>query len=95
MNVCEGNQIQREHLPAYILEHTPGHLEVDPAENGPVLQPIVHEHNHSGTSWADAERKMIMDAMVKAQGRKSEAAEILGYCRSTLWRKNEEARIIE
>jgi two-component system, NtrC family, response regulator AtoC len=95
VNVCEGNQIKREHLPAYILEHSPGYSDMAPLENGPALQQTVQEHSHSGTSWADAERKMIMDAMVKAQGRKSEAAEILGYCRSTLWRKMKRHGIIE
>jgi two-component system, NtrC family, response regulator AtoC len=35
----------------------------------------------------EAERKMIMDAMVKTKGRRCEAARILGWGRSTLWRK--------
>ncbi len=30
---------------------------------------------------------MIMDALIKAGGRKNRAAEILGWGRSTLWRK--------
>jgi transcriptional regulator of acetoin/glycerol metabolism len=33
------------------------------------------------------ERQMIMDALVRAGGRKSKAADILGWGRSTLWRK--------
>jgi DNA-binding NtrC family response regulator len=38
-------------------------------------------------SWPDMERQMILDALYKARGRKSKAAEILGWGRSTLWRK--------
>jgi DNA-binding NtrC family response regulator len=38
-------------------------------------------------NWADMERKMILDALLQAKGRKNRAAEILGWARSTLWRK--------
>lgn len=35
----------------------------------------------------DLERRRILDALERAQGRKAEAAEILGMSRTTLWRK--------
>jgi PAS domain S-box-containing protein len=38
-------------------------------------------------SWKDVERRMILDALVKSGGRKNKAAELLGWGRSTLWRK--------
>lgn len=41
----------------------------------------------SGESWPDVERRMILDALVRAGGRRSKAAELLGWGRSTLWRK--------
>ncbi len=39
------------------------------------------------TSWNEIERKMIMDALIRAKGRRNTAAQILGWGRSTLWRK--------
>jgi DNA-binding NtrC family response regulator len=33
------------------------------------------------------ERQLILDALVRAKGRRGRAAEILGWGRSTLWRK--------
>ncbi len=38
-------------------------------------------------NWAEAEQQMILDAMVKARGKRTEAAKLLGWGRSTLWRK--------
>ena len=37
--------------------------------------------------WEDVQRKMILETLVKTGGRKSKAAELLGWGRSTLWRK--------
>jgi len=95
VNVCEGNQIQREHLPAYLWENHLHRGEHTPADDGPGPVRTRTEHHRSEISWADAERQMIMDAMVKSQGRKSDAARMLGYCRSTLWRKMKRHGIIE
>jgi two-component system, NtrC family, response regulator AtoC len=95
VNVCEGNQIQQEHLPAYIMENPLDSHELDVTDTGPLPVVISGEHEHRGVSWADAERTMILDAMLKAQGRKSDAAKMLGYCRSTLWRKMKRHGIIE
>lgn len=52
-----------------------------PAGVGPLVPP------DAGERWPDVERKMILDALVRAGGRRSKAAEILGWGRSTLWRK--------
>jgi two-component system response regulator AtoC len=45
-------------------------------------------------NWADTERRLILDAMVKGGGRRSKAAEILGWGRSTLWRKMKRYQIV-
>ncbi len=88
VNVCEGKQVQPLHLPAYILERDPREPDDDLLQGeGAAPSAPVQAAPHDETTWIDAERKMIMDAMVKAQGRKSLAAEHLGWCRSTLWRK--------
>ena len=38
-------------------------------------------------SWTSVEKKMIMDALMKTGGKRGLAAELLGWGRSTLWRK--------
>jgi transcriptional regulator of acetoin/glycerol metabolism len=39
------------------------------------------------SNWQEAERKLILDAMIKVRGKRDEAARLLGMGRSTLWRK--------
>lgn len=41
----------------------------------------------------DLERKLILDALAKTRGRKTQAAEVLGMSRATLWRKMRELGI--
>jgi two-component system, NtrC family, response regulator AtoC len=95
VNVCDGNRIQLEHLPAYIVENSVADDAIDPMENlATLVKPLIRTEGNE-VRWPDAERRMIMDAMVKSQGRKSEAAQALGYCRSTLWRKMKKYGIIE
>ncbi|GFM36867.1 sigma-54 interaction domain-containing protein [Desulfovibrio psychrotolerans] len=38
-------------------------------------------------TWQEKERSMILDALARTGGRKQEAADTLGWSRSTLWRK--------
>jgi two-component system, NtrC family, response regulator AtoC len=88
VNVCEGSRIQLHHLPAYILEEEAPQPESDAAaENGAAPLAAAAHPAAAKATWIEAERRLLMDAMVKAQGRKTAAAELLGCCRSTLWRK--------
>lgn len=88
VNICEGNRILPDHLPAYILEYDPDEQEINGGLNGTPENPSSRRPSEgSDLTWTDTERKMIMEAMVKAQGRRAEAAKILGWGRSTLWRK--------
>jgi two-component system, NtrC family, response regulator AtoC len=47
----------------------------------------TREQKQEELEWPAIERKMIVDAIVKAQGRRTKAAEILGWSRSRLYRK--------
>ncbi|MBW1997470.1 MAG: sigma 54-interacting transcriptional regulator [Deltaproteobacteria bacterium] len=91
VNICQGTVILPRHLPAYLTEATP-----------PCAPPSVGEEmdsiplvsllgegggEDSGQTWASMEKRMIMDALLKARGRRSKAASLLGWGRSTLWRK--------
>lgn len=100
VNVCPGERIRSAHLPAYITESSTGvaaRPEPVPAVEPRSGQPepahaggaggSPHVHPVLGESWPDVERRMILEALVRAGGRRSKAAEILGWGRSTLWRK--------
>jgi PAS domain S-box-containing protein len=90
INICQKNEIQLEHLPAYIAES-----ESEPENNDPVNQIaetstwIIPQTSPSNENqkWADMEKNMILSALIEAKGRRKKAAALLGWGRSTLWRK--------
>ena len=87
LNVAGERPIAVEHLPAYLLESPPAGpgraaAPASSGESSPSPSPAA-----SHRTWAGAEREMILDALVQAKGRKQVAAELLGWGRSTLWRK--------
>ncbi len=91
VNFCSGKTIHVRHLPAYLTEpggafggapETPG--------GGPREAALSSASALSALSqdgWEAAEKRLILEAMVKAGGRKGKAAELLGWGRSTMWRK--------
>jgi len=84
VTVCQGRELDLNHLPLYVRSMDLLRPEqASPAEN--VIAEIQPQPVCS--NWTHMERQLIMDAMVKAGGRKSKAADILGWGRSTLWRK--------
>ncbi|GBC63894.1 sigma-54-dependent Fis family transcriptional re gulator [Desulfonema ishimotonii] len=92
VNFCDDGIIHRLHLPAYITE-------TGTAEPFPSPEPVPFMQMGAATevvppravtetrTWEAVERQMIMDALVKTGGRRSRAAHLLGWGRSTLWRK--------
>jgi transcriptional regulator with PAS, ATPase and Fis domain len=92
VNICQENSILPEHLPAYIFQSKPQSLEYfstdkeqDCWNNAVDVKP--REISMQPQTLENLEKQMIMDALRKAGGRKTRAAEILGWGRSTLWRK--------
>jgi len=91
VNICQEREILPQHLPTYLTEpsvDTPeaasdGGVPTSPTVSGVDTSKLQSE----GRTWADVERRMIMDVLVKTGGRRNKAAEILGWGRSTLWRK--------
>lgn len=91
LNICGDRQIKLKHLPSYLMEagqvDVTAVLQEPPArlafntEEGGFTRPDSHQ------SWPDIEKQMIIEALVKASGRKNKAAASLGWARSTLWRK--------
>ncbi len=88
-NVCDNAKIAPAHLPAYLTQSpTPpsaGPAEFEPAAIVAADRTILAERGEF--TWPSAERRLILDALIKAGGKKQRAADILGWGRSTLWRK--------
>lgn len=89
-NVCDTSTIAPVHLPAYLTQ-SPAPLideeeaRIEVAEKPSSDRRIPSEGREA--TWPAAERRLIMDALIQAGGRKQRAADILGWGRSTLWRK--------
>lgn len=56
-------------------------------------EPPPEEYALRPRSWAQTERQRLLDALTQAEGKKSEAAKILGISRTTLWRRMRELKL--
>jgi PAS domain S-box-containing protein len=95
VNLADQALIETRHLPSYIMDGA-SVFSRDPVENNPsAISALPAGDMDTGTkqrqagegTWASAEKAMILDALIQAKGKKTEAARILGWGRSTLWRK--------
>ncbi len=91
VNVCREGKILPRHLPAYLSEERES---IRPSSAAPQVvvpppaQVAAEAPSGSGEgSWPMAERRIILEALVKAKGNRQNAARQLGWARSTLWRK--------
>jgi len=85
VSLCLTERVELGDLPAYLTENLTG-LDVK-SPIWPSPQGLDGPSADGGFDWSAIERKMIMDALMKVKGRRSKAAELLGWGRSTLWRK--------
>ena len=86
-NICPDHElIQVDHLPSYVVQAPEPAAE---REAGPSVDvgAGASGDGSGALNWAGIERRLILDALTRAKGRRSKAAEILGWGRSTLWRK--------
>lgn len=85
VNVCRDERIGLRDLPAYLTESfedlAPGWTDKGARSAGEGVR------GDPSLDWPAMERKMIVDALLRANGRRSRAARLLGWGRSTLWRK--------
>jgi DNA-binding NtrC family response regulator len=88
LNICEEDVIQPRHLPAYLTDPKAHDWEREERKQGS-SSPLGEElgEKEAEIHWSAVERKMIMEALIKARGRRTKAASLLGWGRSTLWRK--------
>ncbi len=93
VNVTQGDTVDVEHIPAYVVEAAGKEKAVDHGSPPEVESPspllsMNHEASAGGTfHWEEVEKRMILDALVKCGGRRARAAKMLGWGRATLWRK--------
>jgi DNA-binding NtrC family response regulator len=91
VNICADGEIEPGHLPFYLMESSNGGVPAGVPEAAPSLTFKTVEEGvpltNSSQDWPTIERQMILDALVKAGGRKNKAAAALGWARSTLYRK--------
>ena len=93
-NICPGEQITPDHLPKYLFVPASQQKSAIP-DQAPSL-PAREEQRSRATSqtetnlsgnWNETEKEMILDAMKQTGGNRTKAAELLGWGRTTLWRK--------
>ncbi len=93
VSICENERIRVTHLPSYLLESQqktifrPQITPASPASEPCTPDPITNSVSNESSTWNDVERRMILDALIQAGGRRGAAADMLGWGRSTLWRK--------
>jgi transcriptional regulator with PAS, ATPase and Fis domain len=97
VNICPRGQIQFTHLPAYLSE-TKHHFDRSTPEAGeasewPASFVTSSSEQNGQKTWASFERDMIIEALVKSKGRRNKAADMMGWGRSTLWRKMKQYKI--
>ena len=92
-SLCPEGYIELSHLPEYLVEHrgsgtesrgTSGPGRARSAVRGGVLTLKTPE---AGQDWDQIERLMITEALIQSRGSRNKAAKLLGWGRSTLWRK--------
>ncbi len=91
VNISRGGLIHPRHLPAYLTEKNFDLQKKSTGEDWPLTsgQPGVVDLERKGKTetWSSTEKKIIMEALIKARGRRTKAADLLGWGRTTLWRK--------
>ena len=89
VNICPVEEIDLVHLPAYLTDSPPPMEEssTDRAQISGDRITSLSDLPADSVNWSSIERRLIIDALVKAKGKRSKAAELLGWGRSTLWRK--------
>jgi len=90
INICQQDEIQMEHLPAYIAESDAKNNEMltQRPESTEWVMPVTQSTSVNDTQkWPDMEKNLILSALIEAKGRRKKASELLGWGRSTLWRK--------
>lgn len=97
-NICQGGEITPDHLPEVVRNGDAGQQDAVPAGPGKEAVPCppspAPSGKPAGNTWRETEKSMILDALLQCKGNRGDAAERLGWGRSTLWRKMKQHNII-
>jgi PAS domain S-box-containing protein len=85
VNICQNRRVEVEYLPKYLFARKPAVVETP----RPVVAAIEPPPSIStaGKDWQAIEKDLIIETLTQTRGNRSKAAEILGWGRTTLWRK--------
>ena len=85
INICQGPHIEVESLPKYLFSRiapiTVASSEPSTTEQTPPTPP------ETGKDWLAIEKELVINVLTETRGNRSKAADILGWGRTTLWRK--------
>ncbi len=92
-NICHDNHITPDSLPKYIFKpqfptpspHALERHEQNTPENHHQLTKKAQKDRQG--NWQKIEKEMVLEAMKKCGGNRTQASKILGWGRTTLWRK--------
>jgi PAS domain S-box-containing protein len=91
VNICQSRQIEVDHLPKHLFSRMAPATPVAAETAAPLLpEPVpaatapVQEETRD---WLAIEKDLIISTLTQTRGNRSKAAEILGWGRTTLWRK--------
>lgn len=99
VNICQGKRVAKECLPKYLFSPPEGAKSITAEEIEQVDTNTIVQSNQAsvgqtkssvpaaGGGWNDVEKEMILEALKKTGGNRSKTAAIMGWGRTTLWRK--------
>ncbi|MBE3066295.1 MAG: sigma 54-interacting transcriptional regulator, partial [Chloroflexi bacterium] len=88
ITLSHGETVKVGHLPEYILHGDEAERYASIWSSSRRSQSHDAQWAGSGaTKWEDVEKEMIIEALRKSRGKRSDAAKMLGWARSTLYRK--------
>ncbi len=104
VNVSTNLTIEPHHLPSYLLdppslvEFKQAPIERQTLKNNTVAissGSLVSKKDSLATpeTWSSIQREIIIEALKNSKGKKNESSKILGWGRSTLWRKMKQFKI--
>ena len=101
-NVCHETIIRPEHLPDYLGKAW------DESVAPKAWETLAERDSYTGLgegrvetrvadnqlNWREMERRLISEALLKSRGNRTKAAKLLGWGRSTLWRKMKQHNLL-
>ena len=100
-NICQGTAVEIKDLPLYLFRSVDSSstsltaISPSAAEEEGKVSSLVSalQVDPMAGGWKEIEKEMILDALRESGGNRSRAAEILGWGRTTLWRKLKKYKI--